>query len=100
MLHTNGDFYGNTGGNSLGGSVFYSLNVGFKPLVELVTWTGKVGATVEILGQGFTGTTGCRSTETAAKFVNTLRYLYDGDRTRRSDHGDRHCNHVHQFAEE
>jgi uncharacterized repeat protein (TIGR03803 family) len=55
-LHTDGKFYGNTNGNSLGGSVFYSLDVGFKPLVNLVTWTGKVGATVEILGQGFTGT--------------------------------------------
>jgi len=70
VLHTNGDFYGNTNGNSLGGSVFYSLNVGFKPLIDLVTWTGKVGATVEILGQGFTGTTGVSFNGTAAKFVN------------------------------
>jgi hypothetical protein len=41
----------------LGGSVFYSFDVGFKPLVDLVTWAAKVGKTVEILGQGFTGTT-------------------------------------------
>lgn len=57
VLHTNGKFYGNTNGNSLGGSVFYSLDVGFSPLVDLVNWTTTVGKTVEILGQGFTGTT-------------------------------------------
>jgi uncharacterized repeat protein (TIGR03803 family) len=57
VLHTDGKFYGNTNGNSLGGSVFYSFDVGFKPLVDLVTWSAKVGKTVEILGQGFTGTT-------------------------------------------
>jgi uncharacterized repeat protein (TIGR03803 family) len=57
VLHTNGKFYGNTNGNSLGGSVFYSLNVGLKPFVRLLNWTGKVGKTIEILGQGFNGTT-------------------------------------------
>jgi uncharacterized repeat protein (TIGR03803 family) len=56
VLHTDGKFYGNTNGNSLGGSVFYSLDVGFKPLVGLVNWTAKVGQTVQILGQGFIGT--------------------------------------------
>jgi len=70
VLHTDGKFYGNTAGNSLGGSVFYSLDVGFEPLIDLVTWTGKVGGTVEILGQGFTGTTGVSFNGTAAKFVN------------------------------
>ena len=35
VLHTNGTFYGNTAGNSLGGSVFYSFNTGFKPFVKL-----------------------------------------------------------------
>jgi uncharacterized repeat protein (TIGR03803 family) len=56
VLHTSGKFYGNTNGNSLGGTVFYSLNVGLKPFVSLVNWTGKVGKVVEILGQGFNGT--------------------------------------------
>lgn len=70
VLHTNGELYGNTNGNSLGGAVFYSLNVGFKPLVDLVNWTSKVGSTVEILGQGFTGTTGVSFNGTAAKFTN------------------------------
>ena len=70
VLHTDGKFYGNTNGNSLGGSVFYSFDVGFKPLVDLVTWSAKVGKTVEILGQGFTGTTGVSFDGVAATFNN------------------------------
>ncbi len=70
VLHTDGKFYGNTNGNSLGGSVFYSFDVGFKPLVDLVTWSAKVGKTVEILGQGFTGTTGVSFNGVNAAFSN------------------------------
>jgi uncharacterized repeat protein (TIGR03803 family) len=70
VLHTNGKFYGNTNGSSLGGSVFYSLDMGFKPLVDLVTWSAKVGKTVEILGQGFTGTTGVSFNGVPATFNN------------------------------
>jgi uncharacterized repeat protein (TIGR03803 family) len=55
VQHTNGKFYGNTTGNSLGGGVFYSMDVGLKPFAGLVTWTGKVGKTVEILGEGLNG---------------------------------------------
>jgi len=54
VQHTNGDFYGNSSGNSLGGSVFYSLNVGLGPFVKLETWSAEVGGKVQILGQGFT----------------------------------------------
>ena len=70
VLHTDGKFYGNTNGNSLGGSVFYSFDVGFKPLVDLVTWSAKVGKTVEILGQGFTGTTAVSFNGVPATFTN------------------------------
>jgi uncharacterized repeat protein (TIGR03803 family) len=70
VLHTDGKFYGNTNGNSLGGAVFYSFNVGFKPLVDLVTWSAKVGKTVEILGQGFTGTTKVSFNGVSAPFTN------------------------------
>jgi len=70
VLHTDGKFYGNTNGNSLGGSVFYSFDVGFKPLVDLVTWSAQVGKTVEILGQGFTGTTKVLFNGVSAPFTN------------------------------
>jgi uncharacterized repeat protein (TIGR03803 family) len=55
VQHTNGNFYGNTAGSSLGGSVFYRFDTGLGPFVKLTTWTADVGATAEILGQGLTG---------------------------------------------
>ncbi len=59
--HTNGILYGSTtyggsGANS-GAGVFYSLNISAAPFAKLLTKSGKVGSTVEILGQGFTGST-------------------------------------------
>ena len=64
LQHTNGILYGDTyqGGTgtqcgTFGCGVFYSLNMGLKSFVSLVSTTGKVGKTVEILGQGFKGTT-------------------------------------------
>lgn len=70
LQHTNGKFYGSTSGNSLGGSYFYSLDLGLAPFVKLVNWSGKTGTTVEILGQGFTGTTGVSFNGVAASFNN------------------------------
>jgi uncharacterized repeat protein (TIGR03803 family) len=54
---TNGTFYGNTTGNSDGGSDFYSLDVGLGPFTRTQTQSGKVGADVVFLGQDFTGAT-------------------------------------------
>ena len=65
---TNGKFYGNSSGNSLGGAVFYSLDMGLKAFAGLVTWTGKTGKTIGILGQGLTGTTSVKFNGTSAAF--------------------------------
>ena len=55
---TNGVLYGMTtyGGPTNAGLIF-SLNAGLAHFVTFVRSFGKVGATVEVLGQGFTGTT-------------------------------------------
>lgn len=55
---TNGTFYGTAiaGGSSNAGTV-YTLSNGLGGFVKLVTTNGKVGTTVDILGQGFTGAT-------------------------------------------
>jgi len=70
LQHTGGKFYGSTSGNSLGGSYFYSLDVGLAPFIKIVNWAGKVGTTVELLGQGFTGTTGVSFGGVPATFKN------------------------------
>ena len=85
LQHTNGTLYGDT---ELGGTgsvspcttgqcgVFYSLNLGLKPFVSLVSTSGKVGQTVEVLGQGFTGTKGVSFDGTPATFkVSSDTYL-------------------------
>jgi uncharacterized repeat protein (TIGR03803 family) len=70
MQHTNGKIYGlaSSGGTSEDG-VVYSLDMGLGPFVSLVSTSGKVGKTVEVLGQGFTGTTAVSFNGTAATFT-------------------------------
>src|SRR5262249_36083985 len=50
---------------------FYSLDMGLKPIVNVLNWKGKVTATIELLGQGFTGTTGASFNGTSASFNNS-----------------------------
>jgi uncharacterized repeat protein (TIGR03803 family) len=64
MLHTSGTLYGETGaggttavGQQGGWGVFYGLKTKLKPFVTPVPYSGKVGKTVGILGQGFTSAT-------------------------------------------
>jgi hypothetical protein len=49
--------------------VVYSFDLGLGPFVSLVSTLGKVGKTVEVLGQGFTGTTAVAFNGTAATFT-------------------------------
>ena len=77
VQHTNGKFYGETefGGTANAGK-FYSLDVGLKPFVALVSSSGKVGKSIGILGQGFKGTTSVSFNGTAATFkVSSDTYL-------------------------
>jgi uncharacterized repeat protein (TIGR03803 family) len=74
---TRGAFYGTTitGGTNNFGTVF-SVSTGLGPFVAFVNGAGKVGTQVEILGQGFKGTTAVSFNGTAAKFtVHSGTYL-------------------------
>lgn len=57
LQHTNGKMYAVTFGSSYDGGVLYSLDMGLAPFVKLMTTQGNAGQIVQILGQGFTGTT-------------------------------------------
>jgi uncharacterized repeat protein (TIGR03803 family) len=80
---TDGNFYGTTtfGGvencnGGLGCGTLFRLSTGIPPFVSFIRDSGKVGATVQILGQGFTGTTSVTFNGTPAKFtVNSDTYL-------------------------
>jgi uncharacterized repeat protein (TIGR03803 family) len=78
IQHTNGILYGDTllGGDINNTGVFYSLNLGLKPFVSLLPTSGNVGATVEILGQGFTGTKAVSFNGTAAAKFNVVSNTY------------------------
>jgi uncharacterized repeat protein (TIGR03803 family) len=71
---TNGIFYGTTAGGGTGdctngcGTVF-SLNVGLGQFVETLPASGKVGATVKILGSFLTGATSVAFNGTPATFT-------------------------------
>jgi uncharacterized repeat protein (TIGR03803 family) len=68
---TNGPFYGTTpsfGAHNAG--TVYTLSDGLGGFVKLVTTNGKVGTTVDILGQGFTGATGVTFDGVKATFDN------------------------------
>ncbi len=69
VQHTNGKIYGLAAyGGTAGDGVVYSFDLGLAPFVSLVSTSGKIGKTVEVLGQGFTGTTAVSFNGTAASF--------------------------------
>ena len=58
IQHTNGKIYGLLNGpNFSDGGAIYSLNVGLKPFVRLMTRSGTAGQKVQILGQSLAGAT-------------------------------------------
>ena len=78
IQHTNGILYGDTslGGDIHNTGIFYSLNLGLRPFVSLLPASAKVGATVEILGQGFTGATAVSFNGTAAALFTVVSDTY------------------------
>lgn len=55
IQHTNGKIYGFTAnGGKFGQGVAYSLDIGVSPFITYLPTYGRVGALVQILGQGFT----------------------------------------------
>ena len=69
---TNGILYGDThNGGSSNDGVFFSLNLGLPAFAKLVTWWGKPGGKIGILGQGFKGTTSVTFNGAAATFKTT-----------------------------
>lgn len=72
LQHTNGVLFGETavGGTGSGGDgTFYSLDLSLGPFVTFLPAARWVGATVEVLGQGFTGTNAVSINGAAAKFT-------------------------------
>ncbi|HEV2176059.1 MAG TPA: choice-of-anchor tandem repeat GloVer-containing protein [Terriglobia bacterium] len=68
---TNGNFYGTTqsGGAKGGYGTVFSLSVDLGPFVETQTTSGKVGATVKILGTNLTGATNVTFNGTSTTFT-------------------------------
>ena len=70
MQHTNGMLFGTApGGGAKKLGTVYKVDLGLGPFVTFVQPTGKVGQTVQILGQGFTGTTSVTFNGVAATFT-------------------------------
>jgi uncharacterized repeat protein (TIGR03803 family) len=75
--HTNGLLYGTTSqGGSLGFGVVYGLGMKLAPFVALVSYVGKAGGSVQILGQGFTGSTGVTFNGVSAASFSVLSDTY------------------------
>jgi uncharacterized repeat protein (TIGR03803 family) len=78
LLHTNGTLYGETfhGGTDVPYGTIFSFTNNLKPFVApLILHSAKVGASVSVLGQGFTTATGVTFGATAATYTvksNTL----------------------------
>jgi hypothetical protein len=101
---TDGLLYGVTNaGGADGNGVFFSLNVGFAPFITLQSTSGKVGAKVGILGQGFSSSSMVKFNGVSATTVTFWDHLSNGDCAdgsvqRICNRDDRH-HHADQHAE-
>lgn len=69
IQHTNGKIYGLTGtGGTHNLGVGYGFDLGLPAFVALLPSLGRVGDTIDLLGQGFTGTTSVSFNGTTASF--------------------------------
>lgn len=69
LQHTTGTLYGDTNiGGTHNAGTFYSLKAGLVAYAALLPTSGKVGKTIDILGQGFNGATGVSFNGKAAQF--------------------------------
>jgi uncharacterized repeat protein (TIGR03803 family) len=72
VQHTNGILYGDThSGGTVNGDTFFSINLGLPTFARLMTWWGKPGAKIGILGQGFKEATSVLFNRTSATFKTT-----------------------------
>ena len=70
LQHTNGVLYGDTAvGGTAGDGAFYSLDLGLAPFVTFMPAASGVGKRIEVLGQGFMGTTAVSLNGAAARFT-------------------------------
>ncbi len=72
LLHTNGKIYGLAfhGGSHTAYGTIYSMDAGLQPFAsQFVLYSGKVGDSVTILGQGFSNATGVKFGSGAGTFV-------------------------------
>ncbi len=77
MQHTNGELYflAEMGGAHRAGSVL-SLDMGLGPFIALQKYQGKAGSTLQILGQGFTGTSSVAINGVAATSFTVVSDTY------------------------
>ena len=72
LLHTNGKIYGLAfhGGSHNSYGTIYSMDAGLNPFAsQFVVYSGKVGNSVDILGQGFSNATGVKFGTGSGTFV-------------------------------
>ncbi len=69
VQHTGGWVFGLADGGLNGDGVFYGLDLHLGNTAKLLLSSGKVGGTVQMLGQGFTGTTAVKFNGKSASFT-------------------------------